>query len=81
MSPLKINLLLNAYSRAVPNGQLTQGQAYAPAMLEAIDDFKRLGLFHESVTASTLRYAQIPPGEVLTAKGRGLVDRFQEVEA
>lgn len=81
MSPLKITLLLNPYCRAVPNGHLTQGEAFSNSMLQAIDGFKNEGVFGPAVSATGLRYGTVGGPALLTRKGMALIDKLMEVEA
>ncbi len=86
MSPLKISLLLRMYSQPAPNGDIPYNQAVAPAMLDALDDFRDRGLVHNDVMLGHLHRGHFSSigadsGEpYLTPKGRALVDKLMAVE-
>jgi chromosome segregation ATPase len=80
MSPLKIALLFRMYSQPRPNRDLPERQAFAPAMHEALRDFKSLGLAHPLLTIVDLQ-AGTGPAEKLTAAGRQLVDLHLNAQA
>lgn len=85
MSPLKLELLLRAHSMPRPNQDLPAEQAYAPAMVEAINTLRARGLLRPIASASTLRigYA-VRNGEfamLLTENGEALVRRILDAAA
>lgn len=79
MSPLKITLLLNLYSRPQARDAYywTQEQD-APAMREAFDDFIRLGILKPEATHQAFRSGTLPYA-ALTARGDKLVERLKAV--
>lgn len=71
MSPLKIQLLLRMHAYPYPNIDLPEQQAFAPAMMGALDELAWAGLANGVVSVDDLRNG--PPREWLTDKGRALV--------
>lgn len=81
MSPLKLELLLRAYSMPRPNLHLPAAEAQSPAMVAALIDFRDRGIFHWDVALSTLRYGREGGADLLTPKGKYLVQRILTVAA
>ena len=76
MSPLKVCLLMRCFSLPAANQDLTQEQAYAPAMANALFDFIREGLVLPHVTLDILRYGERIGGvwgPILTPEGKDIV--------
>lgn len=86
MSPLKLSLLLRAYSMPRPNQDLPEAQAYAPAMIEAINSLRMHGLLKSVASASTMRLGYAVQngttfGRPITQKGEALAKRILESAA
>lgn len=80
MSPLKLSLLLRAYSMPRPNRDLPAEQAYAPAMVEAINSLRAKGLLKSVASESTMRLGYALGGGtfamLITEKGNALSERI-----
>lgn len=76
MSPLRLALLLRAYSMPRPNQDIPAAQAFAPAMVEALMDFRDRGIIHWGATVGALRYGRDGVADLLTPKGTALVRRI-----
>lgn len=80
MSPLILDLLLRAYCMPRPNQDLPTEQAYAPAMVEAVNTLRARGLLRSVASASSLRIGYAVAGGgfamLLTEKGEALVRRI-----
>lgn len=74
MSPLKVALLLRMLALPRPNNEIPDKQAHAPAMHQAIADFKEEGLVPPSITAIDLQFG--PPRTWLTEKGTWLANHI-----
>ena len=81
MSPLKIALLLRAYAMPTPNYDIPSGQAYAPAMVEAINEMRARGIFRNVASATTFRIGYPNCSTMLTPKGEALARRILAVAA
>lgn len=82
MSPLEIHLLLNLYVSPEPSKCYPAEQAMAPAMVEALDKFERVGITqrginHESIMKQCFRRKKAD--QFLTEKGMLLINRLLEI--
>lgn len=76
MSPLKLALLLRAYALPTPNYDTPAAQAFAPAMVEAINEMRTRGIFRSVASAATFRIGYPNATTMLTPKGKALAQRI-----
>lgn len=79
MSPLKIILLMNLHTTSYPLKDYPREQVMAPAMYEAFEDFRNLGLINQDVTLAAV-FSDQPRLDILTDKGINLFERLRGVE-
>jgi hypothetical protein len=80
MSPLKLALLLRAYSSARPNMDLPTRQAFAPAMMQAVHEFRARDLLRPEVHTAMLVTGWLNERGayhlLITPKGEALAQRI-----
>ena len=83
MSPLEIHLLLNLYTSPEPSKCYPLEQAMAPAMVEALDKFERVGITQRGINHDTIMkqcFRRKKTEQFLTEKGMLLIKRMTEIE-